>query len=210
MSRWRCRGYRTLLVDYADGVLPMAQQQRVERHVAACAACADALAALQEMPALLRTSTVADPGEEFWREQRQAVARGIGKAPLPRRLWSPPRWEGWQPGLWRYPVGVAVGFVLGVLVYHFARPEQPPLFEATEEEVAALDHDSLVTMHDVMQALVPADEAPGAGGAEDEAVLVTAPTGDNVSNGADAGVPQAGDLSENELEGLDVLVGDFS
>lgn len=211
MNRWRCRRYRTLLVDYVDGGLPAPQQRRVEEHVAACDACADALAALQQVPALLRTSAVPDPGKEFWRQQQHAVARAVRNAPSPRAAWWPARWrEGRPPRLWRYPAGVAVAFLLGLLVYHSAQREQPPLFEAAEEEFPALDSDSLATLHDIMQALVPADETPTAMGAEDETVLAELPLDDYVSGGTDANVPQASDLDDNELEGLDTLVGDFS
>ncbi len=214
---WRCRAYRVLLVDYVEGVLPMQQQRRVERHVAACATCADALRALQEVPALLRTSDLADPGEEFWREQRHAIARAIRHAPVPRAsgvealheptAWSRPGWrEGWQPRLWRYPAGIAAAVLLGLLIYHSVGREQPPLFDAAEEEFAGLDPDALVTVHDVMQALVPAD----AGGTEADTAVAVAPVGDYGNSDTDAEMLQASDLSENELEGLDTLVGDFS
>lgn len=213
---WRCRAYRTVLVDYVEGVLPIQERRRVEQHVAACAACADALRALQELPALLRTSDLADPGEEFWREQRHAIARAIRHAPAPQasgpRVTREPaasspagRRESWQPRLWRYPVGLAAAALLGLLVYHSVRREQPPLFDAAEEEeFAGLDPDSLVTVHDIMQALVPAD-AVGT-----ESAVAAVPVGDYANGDPDAEVLQASDLSENELEGLDTLVGDFS
>ena len=211
MSRWRCRRYRTLLVDYVDGQLPPLPRRRLEQHMAACAACTQALAALQQLPALLRTCAVPDPGEEFWRQQRHAIARAIRNAPAPQAAWRPAWWrEGWRPGLWRYPVGAAAALLLGLLVYHSARREQPALpGAAAEAELAALDAESLVTLHDIMQALVPAYEAPRAVSPEDETVLAALPLGDYVSGGTDPEVPQANDLSDNELEGLDTLVGDF-
>ena len=93
VKRWYCRRLRARLVDYADGALAARERGRIERHLATCAQCAAALAALRELPAVLRAAP-APRDEAFWRRQRQDIMRAIRQpvpsAPLLRR-W-PPRW----------------------------------------------------------------------------------------------------------------------
>jgi anti-sigma factor RsiW len=120
MSSWRCRFYRSLLVDYADGGLDPRRRQRVEKHLARCAGCTADVAALQQIPALLQTSTVPDPGEEFWGRQQQSIRRAVRMA-SPREERSP----GWlhdalQQRRWRYAVALAASIVVMWSVYRLA------------------------------------------------------------------------------------------
>lgn len=208
MSRWRCRQYRVLLVDSAEGALTDVQERRLERHLHTCAACRDELVAVREIPGLLRAAVVPAPNEDFWRQQRQAIGQAIRNAPTPRRRWD----FGWlqsagRPQPWRYPIAVAAALLVGLGIYRFAadQPQQPG---SMERQLAELDTDSLARLHDLMQALEPADEQAVAPEPDDGTLLAAAPFSD-LATGID--VPptvQTNDLSDSELEGLGTLVGD--
>jgi hypothetical protein len=209
MSGWRCRWYRRWLVDYAEGALPAEQQRRVEVHLRLCPACAGDVAALREIPPTLQAAGVPDPGTQFWRQQQEAIARAIRNAPTPRAGRRRARQaEGWRLEWWRYAFAAGVSALIAVAVYHFAasRPVAAP-GAPEEEEFAALDTDSLLSLRDLMQTLVPADEQIADAG--DDALLAALPLDDFAGNTGVAAVPQANDLSDNELEKLHTLVGDF-
>src|ERR1700687_5247832 len=87
MTRWGCRLYQSWLVDRADGVLDAPRQQRLDQHLSRCAACRADLDALRTLSKTLRTSTVPDPGNVFWLEQRQAIGRAIRNLPAPGSGW---------------------------------------------------------------------------------------------------------------------------
>jgi anti-sigma factor RsiW len=208
MSRWRCRWYRTRLVDYADGLLPHGQQPRLEGHLKWCLACAEDLAALRKVPAALHAAVVPDPGDEFWRQQREAIGRAIRNAPAPHTGWWQAWWaDGWRLEVWRYPITAAASVLIAVAVYHFAAspPVQAP--GTAEEKLAALDTDSLRSLHELMQTLAPADEQIADASADDEALLAALPLGDFAGSADVAETPEASDLSDSELEKLDTLVG---
>lgn len=208
MSRWRCRWYRTRLVDYADGLLPHGRQLRLERHLKWCRACAEDLAALREVPVALHAAVVADPGDEFWHQQREAIGRAIRNAPAPHTSWWQAWWpDGWRLEVWRYPVTAAASVLIALAVYHFAAspPVQPP--GTAEGKLAALDTDLLRSLREIMRTLAPADGQIADADADDDALLAALPLGD-FAGGADvAETPEASDLSDSELEKLDTLVG---
>ncbi len=209
MRRWSCRRYQAALVDSVDGVLAGAQERRLEQHLRTCRACRDELTALREVPSLLRAAASPEPGEDFWRRQRAAIGDAIRQAPAPQQpralRWPEIRW---RPQLWRYPVAVAAGLLLALGIYRFAADRQPQTSERAEQQLAGLDTDALTMLRDIMQALGPADEPVSTVEPDDGALLAAAP----LSNfGAVIDVPpvlQTSDLSDNELEGLDTLVGD--
>ena len=211
MSRWQCRWYRRRLVDYADGALPRRQQQRVQAHLRLCPACGAEVAALREVPLALQAAAVPDPGDQFWRQQHETIGRAIRNAPVPRASWWPTWWthDGWRLEWWRYPLGAAASVLIAVAVYHLAAspPVTPP--GAPEEELAALDTDSLLSLRELIQTLVPAEEQIAETGAEDDVLLAALPLGDFAGSAAVAATPQVNDLSDSELEKLDTLVGDF-
>jgi anti-sigma factor RsiW len=119
---WTCRRLRSRLVDLASGDLPAGERVRVELHVAGCAACRDALAALHQVPALLESSESPGLGEEFWLEQRRSIMQTVSDLPTPARVrhwWRPepsgrPRrpWYAWAPVL------AAATAVLAVVALH--------------------------------------------------------------------------------------------
>jgi anti-sigma factor RsiW len=208
MSGWRCRWYRRWLVDYVEGALPAEQQRRVEVHRRLCPACADDLAALREIPPALQAAAVPDPGAQFWRQQRDAIARAVRDAPTPRASrWRARRAEGWRLEWWRYALAAGASALIAVAVYRFAASPPVAAPGAPEEELAALDTDSLLSLRDLMQTLVPVDEQIA--DADDDALLAALPLGDFAGNTGVARAPQANDLSDNELEKLHTLVGDF-
>jgi len=184
---WTCRRLRGRLVDLASGSLPAAEQTPVEVHVAGCARCRDALAALREVPALLEDES--DIGEEFWREQRQAIMRTVRDLPPPertRRWWLPVDrvpsaarrpWVTWAPAL------VAVTAVLAMVTL---RPEMPWRTPETPAQVDRLDDPALLSLSDLAG---DSDTDPGLGV-------------DVVSN--DQPLPE---LSDEELDALSQLVG---
>jgi anti-sigma factor RsiW len=210
MSPWRCRWYRRRLVDYSDGALSRAQQQRVEAHLSLCPACGEEIAALREVPLTLQPAAVPDPGAQFWRQQQEAIGQAIRNAPAPRiSRWRARRADGWRLEWWRYPLAAAASALIAVAVYHFAAlpPVGPP--GAPEEALAALDTDSLLSLHELMQTLVPADGQIAEAGVDDDVLLAALPLSDLPGSADVAETPQANDLSDSELEKLDTLVGDF-
>ena len=207
--RWRCRTYRVLLVDGADRTLSDRQQERLERHLARCSACAEELTALREVPAVLKTSAVPDPGEEFWRQQRDAIGRATRALPEPSRAWRPTLWfAGVQHSTWRYPLAATAAGLVVMLVYQFAeRPQRLAQSGVGQSAVAALDTESLAALHQFMESLAPSDEPLSQPSADEETVLAALPLEDIMGVGASLEAPQAMDLTEDELEGIGSLVG---
>ena len=147
---WTCRRLRSSLVDLASGELPGAEQTRVELHVAGCAACRDALAALHQVPALLESSESQGLGEEFWLEQRRSIMQTVRDLPTPARVrhwWRPepsgrPRrpWYAWAPVL------AAATAVLAVVALHPGQPWRP---SDVGTGVDRLDDPALVSLSDL-------------------------------------------------------------
>jgi hypothetical protein len=79
----------------------------IESHLAACDRCSVEVAALRDVPAMLRVPDVPALGEAFWRSQRQAIMRAIrdlpapaAAAPMPSRPFvTRPGWMTWAPAL---------------------------------------------------------------------------------------------------------------
>jgi len=211
MSRWRCRWYRRRLVDYADEVLPRGQQQRVEAHLSLCSACGEEVAALREVSAVLHAAAVPDRGDEFWRQQREAIGSAIRNARVPSASWWSTWWshESWRLEWWRYPLAAAASVLIALAVYYFAASSPMRAPSALEEEFAALDTESLLSLRELVQTLVPADEQIAEAGADDDALLAALPFSDFAGSADVDETPQANDLSDRELDGLDTLVGDF-
>jgi hypothetical protein len=147
---WTCRRLRSRLVDLASGELPAADRTRIELHVAGCAACRDALAALHRVPALLESSESPGLGEEFWLEQRRSIMQTVRDLPTPARVrhwWRPepsgrPRrpWVAWAPVL------AAATAVLAVVALH---PGQPWQSSDVGTAVDHLDDPALLSLSDL-------------------------------------------------------------
>lgn len=74
-ERHGCEAFEEMLVDYADDSLDAERSDAVEAHCARCAACREALAALREIPLLLRG---ADPiPAADWGRQRDRILTAI-------------------------------------------------------------------------------------------------------------------------------------
>jgi anti-sigma factor RsiW len=197
-------------VDCAAGALPLGEQRRVDAHLGFCAACGEEIAALREVPLTLQATVVPDPSAEFWHRQREAIGRAIRNAPAPRAVWwQTLRLEGWRLEWRRYPLALATSVLVAVAVYHFAA--SPPLIApgAPEGQLATLDTDSLLSLRELMQTLVPADDQMPESGTEDDALLAGLPLDTFVPSTGVVAAPQANDLSDGELEKLRTLVGDF-
>ena len=186
MSGWRCRAYRAWLVDAAAGDLASHRQDRLNAHLAVCAVCAADLAALRDVPALLSTSAVPDPGEDVWRRQRQAIGRAIRQATPPQPAWI--AWQLWVDrwSAWRMPVAAVVSVALALVVLRLAplrarRAPRPPT-----PQVATLDTEALSELSDVV--------AP-----HDEVLSLSAPL-----------LFEAYDLDDDALDGVDDLLGDVT
>jgi len=213
MSDWRCRCYRRLLVDYADGTIDPQRRQRVERHLGRCAECQAGLAALRDLPAVLQTSTVPDPGEEFWARQQQSIQRAIRKAPLPAE--RSPSWlyEILWPRRWRYALALAASIVVTWSVYRVTENSfrSPP--RRFEDEIAALDVESLFALNEVLQVLAPADEYLPPVAADDERQLAAVPLealplDDFAALQDGSAVPRAEDLDDADLDNVAAIIGD--
>ncbi len=80
-----CPEMDELLVDYAEGSIGRSEARRVEEHCSSCASCAEAVAALRDIPEVLRVEVeqvgaaagVENP--EFWADQRRKVLARIGE-----------------------------------------------------------------------------------------------------------------------------------
>lgn len=208
MRRWRCRFYRPRLVDHATDTHGDPQDPGLAHHLAGCQACRRDLAALREVPPLMQTSKTPDPGEEFWLRQRQAIGRAIRHLPEEPAGWGQVRRRAdGQMRRWRYPLAVAASVTVALLIYRFAG-QQPPVPGTPASSAVALDTGSLAALQELMQAVVvPADEYVPPVSADDEQVLAALPLDEAVGVGVQPDLPGAADLSDNELEGIDYLIG---
>jgi hypothetical protein len=209
MTRWRCRPYRALIVDCADGALSDRQQARLERHLVRCPPCAEELEGLRQVPALLMTAAGPDPGEEFWRQQRQAIGRAIRNLPAPSAQHEPVWWfAGVRLRTWRYPLAATAALLLALVAYRLA--ERPPMHappDGGESAFAVLDPQSLVALHEFIVSLLPSDDALVHPSSDDDTRLAVLPVEDLVGINTLPEAPQITDLTDDELDGLGNLVG---
>lgn len=208
MMRWRCRRFQPWLVDHADGVLDASRQQRLERHLARCRACRTDVEALRDIPHVVRSSTVPDPGDAFWLQQQRAIGRAIRNLPEPRAAWSL-EWlrEALQLSPWRYALTATVALLVALSAYRMA--ERPPGSENSSivAQLAALDTEVLVALGDLAEAVTPGDDPLNYSPREDEVAFAALAVGDLVGTHTLTHVPDDTELSDNELEGVDDLIG---
>jgi len=78
-----CPYPRSLLEDYVDGDLPLAEAEAVAKHLAACDACRTEFEATLRLKSLLSRPTVKGPHPEYWKEVSSLIlARTVESAPL--------------------------------------------------------------------------------------------------------------------------------
>jgi len=208
MRHWRCRLVAGRLVDYAGGTLPARHHRRLERHLAGCAACRAALAALRDVPAALHTDAVPDPGEAFWTAQRAAVRRALATLPEPQR--QPWLALPWRPG---WPAALAAATAAVVLAVWTLMPGGP-VGSGAPMQLASLDSDTLVGLGDILAPdpgpddLVAdaADEALLAAlAAADAQALLDLPVDDPLLGPS---APADADLDDTALDRLATLLGE--
>jgi hypothetical protein len=146
MASPECDGFAAVLVDYAAQTLPDAERALVEAHVAKCADCAAALAALSEVPALLRTPA-AQRDEAFWVAQRQSIMERLDA--VDASIASSP--QGFD---WRLMLPIAAAVVIALAGYLSLRPPAVPGTVVLD----ALSSDDLSALVEVAADIVPADE----------------------------------------------------
>lgn len=76
-ERRGCEAFEELVVDYVDGSLDAEQTAAVEAHCARCASCREGLAALREVPLLLRGDDPVPTAD--WDRQRSGILAVIGE-----------------------------------------------------------------------------------------------------------------------------------
>lgn len=208
MTRWRCRRYRPWLVDHAEGVLDASRWQRLEQHLTRCSACCADLEALRDLPEVLQTSTVHDPGDAFWLQQRQAIGRTIRNLPDPRSGWQMD-WlrEALRLGPWRYPIVATVALLLALSVYQVAERHPETGSASVAAQLATLDSEVLLALDDLTAALAPADDSLHYTPREDELAFAALAVDDLVGTRTLPHVPDETELSDADLEGMDELLG---
>jgi len=208
MTRWQCRRYQPWLVDRVDGVLDASRQQRLEQHLARCSRCRADLEALRDLPEVLRTSTVRDPGEAFWLQQRQAIGRTIRNLPVPHSGWQLD-WlrEALRLGPWRYPLTATLALLLALSVYHVAQRYPEAGGPSVAAQLAALDSEVLLALDDLSAALTPGDDSLHYTPREDELAFAAVAVSDLVGTHTLSHVPDETELSDADLEGMDELLG---
>jgi len=201
-----CTRYRAQLVDFTEGTLRPEVQARIAAHLHGCSECREAVAALQEMPTLLRTADIPDPGDLFWHQQRRSIARAIRnqRAPVARRF-AP---LDLQLSRWRVPLAVAASAVLAFGVYRYTARAPEPLPPAFD--FASLDVPAITAIHDVVQVLAPPDGLLADAAAPEDVPIDVAPAAEIVGTEALPDNLPLSELSDTELDDLDAMVGNIS
>jgi anti-sigma factor RsiW len=192
MRAWRCRHLAAALVDYSEGVLGPADRERVERHIARCAGCAEAVAALRDLPVLLSRDAVRRD-EAFWATQRQQVMERIDAPPHDARRPLP----GFD---WRLALPVAAAAVIALAGYLSLRAPAKP----SEVLLNTLAAEDVAVLVEVADDIVPAQE-----------LLLDSEVGSRAAlpGALDAGwirddeAPTWADLDDEDLEALQGMTG---
>lgn len=126
---WQCLRLRAELVDFADGTLGEPYRRRVERHVASCARCSEAVLDLREARGRLERMAPADRPQEFWIRQREAILRAIAESPAPAGSATAVASSGAKR--WSAPLALAASAALALLVSRWWSPaaDSTPLAE---------------------------------------------------------------------------------
>ena len=123
---------KRFLLDYTEGNLEPNQKTPVEDHLANCPQCREHFREIQRIASLLKSYTVADPGEAFWDGLSSRIySRVNSKKPTQRKPWE--ILQDWMT--WKRLVYATTPILLILLVlfpaYHFY---QPHFSELTRQE----------------------------------------------------------------------------
>ena len=199
INAWRCRRLIARLVEFADGTLATPQQRRVEQHVAACTRCAEALAALREVPKAVRAATI-DRGDAVWDGQRREIMRTVRQLPetAPHRRLTP-------AFDWRLALPVVTAVLIAVAGYwSLWHPAQPTLNLA--RYLDAMEAEDVTLLAEVAESLVPTTELSLAEQFADGGVVGSMAEDDWIEESF--AVPlDPHDLNDVELETLNGLIG---
>ena len=111
---------KMFLTDYVEGNLELDQKTLVEDHLANCLQCREHFQEIQRITSLLKSYTVADPGEVFWDELTSTIYSRVNKEkPTQKKPWE--ILQDWMT--WKRLVYTATPILLILLVlfpiYHF-------------------------------------------------------------------------------------------
>jgi hypothetical protein len=151
---------------------------------------------------------VPDPGNAFWLQQQQTIARVIRNLPEPRDGWSL-EWIRYtlQGSPWRYPIASAVALVVALSVYRRATHLSGAGGPSISRQLAQLDANVLVALADVAAAVTPWADDLNYGPHDEEVGTAALATGDLVGPQPLAPLQDETDLSGAELERLNDLLG---
>ena len=80
---------KQFLTDYVEGNLELDQKTLVEDHLANCRQCREHFGEIQRIASLLKSYTVADPGEVFWDGLRSKIYSRVNKEkPIQKKPWE--------------------------------------------------------------------------------------------------------------------------
>jgi hypothetical protein len=108
---------------------------------------------------------------------------------------------------WRMPVAVAAAALLALSVYQFAERAQHPQTVTPVPRIAAFDTGSLVALQELLRAVVPTDEIIPATNTGSDALLTALAWSGVMNVSPQAEPPQAGALSDADLDGINGLIG---
>ena len=108
---------------------------------------------------------------------------------------------------WRAPVAVTASVLVALVVYRIADRAQHPQTATPVPRLVALAPDSLVALHDLLNAVVPMDEILPASNADADALLAALAWSGVMNMSPRSEPPEAGDLSDAALDGISGLVG---
>jgi len=117
----RCRKAEKWLLRSIDGRLDTDRGRELEKHLAACRACARAAAEYREMFGLLRNKASEEPLPRFWERLQPGLAEK-------RRSFALVIWERWC--LRAIPAFLGLAIVLGAGLVLFAPPAETQLTQA--------------------------------------------------------------------------------
>ena len=169
----RCKAWHGLIAGYVAGDLSRWRARRLEGHMAQCAECRGALAAMREMRTELR-GAYSQPSADVLREVREGVLAAVAEeAPVNRARRS------WRP-VWAAACVTAV--IAGAAGYAWRNSDQAPAPTARHEiaspqQTLALDTDATAAKSPPSER-EPTFELLGKLGANSEQVALRIDTGD--------------------------------